>query len=177
MGSVTSARNLRPSIGPPALVLGDREAPRRVDEALGRVLEAFPSAAYVVHGTTIHPANAVARERLAVDPTSLSGRLVYAAAHDRTPEGYAWISVEEGFVALEQERAVDTRWARKVARWELSRRQEEVLRGLLDGLSNAEIARSLGCKPRTVESHVAAIRERADARSRLELVAAYWAEG
>jgi hypothetical protein len=28
-----------------------------------------------------------------------------------------------------------------------------------------------------VESHVAAIRERADARSRLELVAAYWAEG
>ena len=176
MGSVVSARDLRPATNTAMLVVGNGEAPRRVDEALGRVLEAFPSAAYVVRGTTIHPANAVARERLAVDHASLARRLVYAAAHDRNPDGYAWISVEEGFVALEQERAADTRWERTVTRWGLSQRQAEVLRGLLDGLSNAEIARTLGCKPRTVESHVAAIRQRADASSRLEVVAAYWAE-
>lgn len=177
MGSFASVHDQRFGIGTSAKVAGDRESPWRIDEALGRVLEVFPNAAYVVHGTSVYPANAIAREQLAVDDAALSCRLLDAAAHHCEPEGYVWISLEEGFVALEQARAVDARWERIVARWGLSRRQAEVLRGLVDGQSNAEIARSLGCRPRTVESHVAAILERADTSSRLELVSAYWSEG
>jgi LuxR family transcriptional regulator, regulator of acetate metabolism len=60
--------------------------------------------------------------------------------------------------------------------WRLSPRQADVLGGLVSGLSNADIAGQLGCRPRTVETHVAAILQRADAHSRLELVAAYWSD-
>lgn len=47
----------------------------------------------------------------------------------------------------------------------LSVRQLQVLRGLLEGGSNKQIARDLGISPRTVETHRRCLMERLEART------------
>lgn len=58
--------------------------------------------------------------------------------------------------------------------WHLTPRHVEVLHALVLGNSNREIAERLGCRPKTVEAHVTALLERADAESRLAVVSAFW---
>jgi DNA-binding CsgD family transcriptional regulator len=60
------------------------------------------------------------------------------------------------------------------ARWALTPRHLDVLRGLVHGHSNREIAQTLRCTLRTVEAHMTALLERCDAPSRLALVATFW---
>jgi len=57
-------------------------------------------------------------------------------------------------------------------RWELSARQAQVLGWLVQGASNARIGAELGISDRTVESHVAAILDKAQVGSRAALVSA-----
>lgn len=52
-----------------------------------------------------------------------------------------------------------------------TRRQREILRHVADGLSNAEIAFTLGISRRTVEKHIEAIHMKAGTGSRPRLVA------
>lgn len=49
-------------------------------------------------------------------------------------------------------------------------------RPLLTQVHNAEVAERLGCTVRTVETHLTALLDRADASSRLEIVAAFWTD-
>jgi DNA-binding CsgD family transcriptional regulator len=56
------------------------------------------------------------------------------------------------------------------ARWRFTKRQREVLALVVAGLSNAAIARELGCVERTVELHVSALLDRAVVDSRAGLV-------
>lgn len=52
----------------------------------------------------------------------------------------------------------------------LTPRQREIVLALSQGLTSKEIARRLGVQPRTVEYHIAHLKQRLDARSRPELV-------
>ncbi|MEL6187876.1 MAG: response regulator transcription factor [Myxococcota bacterium] len=56
---------------------------------------------------------------------------------------------------------------------ELTRREEEVLRALALGQTNAEIGEALSIRLSTVKAHVASLMEKIDARNRVEL--AMWA--
>lgn len=57
------------------------------------------------------------------------------------------------------------------ARWQLTRRQRDVLELLVRGMANATIAATLGIGARAVESHVTALFDRAGVDSRAALVA------
>ena len=53
---------------------------------------------------------------------------------------------------------------------QLSARELDVLRGMAEGLSNKQIARSLGISEHTVKFHINAILGKLDAQSRTEAV-------
>ncbi|MFW5741360.1 MAG: helix-turn-helix transcriptional regulator [Myxococcota bacterium] len=56
-------------------------------------------------------------------------------------------------------------------RWQLTRRQTEVLDLLVRGRANKEISAELGCTPKTVELHVTALLRKSGLTSRTELMA------
>jgi DNA-binding NarL/FixJ family response regulator len=58
-----------------------------------------------------------------------------------------------------------------VARWQPTTRQADVLRYILEGLANKEIASRMGLSPRTIEVHVTALFDKAGVDSRARLVA------
>ncbi len=60
------------------------------------------------------------------------------------------------------------------AQWKLTPRQEDVLRQLVAGASNKEIADALGCSTKTVEHHVTAILRASGSQTRAEVVAKVW---
>jgi DNA-binding CsgD family transcriptional regulator len=59
-------------------------------------------------------------------------------------------------------------------RWRLTERQTETLKLLAEGCSNHEIAAALDCAVRTAEIHVGALLDKAKAKSRTGLIAAFW---
>lgn len=61
---------------------------------------------------------------------------------------------------------------RAASRWRLTPRQREVLRGVLDGKTNKEIAAALGCAEATVEVHVTALYRKSAVGNRTGLVRA-----
>ncbi len=70
--------------------------------------------------------------------------------------------------------ALGNRLAAARERWQLTPRQEELLAGLVRGCANKELAESLGCSVKTVETHMTELLRRAGADSRLSLVASFW---
>lgn len=69
-----------------------------------------------------------------------------------------------------REHSVERRAAASAQAWALTNRQAQVLALLVDGASNKEIANATGISVRTVEIHVTAILQKANASSRVELV-------
>jgi FixJ family two-component response regulator len=59
----------------------------------------------------------------------------------------------------------------------LTAREQDVLRGLVDGASNKEIARQLGISPRTIEVHRARIMEKLGAKNAADLIRMVMSEG
>lgn len=57
------------------------------------------------------------------------------------------------------------------AKWKPTQRQGEVLKYVLEGLSNKEIAEEINVSPRTVEVHVTALLDKAGVDSRSRLIA------
>jgi DNA-binding NarL/FixJ family response regulator len=72
--------------------------------------------------------------------------------------------------------STDDRLQRAAALWRLTRRQREVLGQLARGLSNKEIATSLGCAVSTVELHVSQLFRRSGVQGRAALVARFWSQ-
>jgi DNA-binding NarL/FixJ family response regulator len=64
----------------------------------------------------------------------------------------------------------DDREARRLVD-QLTPRQKEVARLLVEGLTESGVARCLGCRPNTVDRHVQQIHKRFDCHCRAELVA------
>ena len=81
---------------------------------------------------------------------------------------------EAWLVIFRRERAGETKERVDAAarRWNLTRRQAEVLELLAQGLSNRAIAQRLGCAARTIEVHVSAIIGKAGLASRTAATAA-----
>jgi DNA-binding CsgD family transcriptional regulator len=60
--------------------------------------------------------------------------------------------------------------------WALTRRQEEVLKLLVRGEANKEIATTLDCAENTVELHVTELFRKSGAPTRAKLIARFWSE-
>lgn len=58
--------------------------------------------------------------------------------------------------------------------WQLTPKQREVLKAVIEGASNKEIASDLGCAENTVESHVTKLLRQARVSSRGRLLAHFW---
>jgi DNA-binding NarL/FixJ family response regulator len=71
---------------------------------------------------------------------------------------------------------VDERLRRAAAVWQLTSRQRDVLRPLVEGASNKEIARDLTCAENTVELHVTRLFAKAGVASRGRLMARFWSQ-
>ena len=84
---------------------------------------------------------------------------------------------ERGAVGLSQRRERPDRLSRlraAVVRWRLTKREGQVLDTLSLGMSNKDLALTLGCARKTIEIHVSAILRKAGVGTRAALVAAVW---
>jgi DNA-binding CsgD family transcriptional regulator len=63
-----------------------------------------------------------------------------------------------------------TQFPRMPAAFSITHRQRQVLLGLMKGQSTKEIATWLSIQPRTIFSHIAALKQRFGTRSRTEIV-------
>lgn len=101
---------------------------------------------------------------------------ILAALEDLTPWfGMALAGAEGGgsrVAPLEVLGARRDEVGRAAARWRLTPRQVEVLRGIIEGKTNKEIAATLGCAEATVEVHVTALYRRSGLANRTGLVRA-----
>lgn len=138
------------------------------------LLEAIARPA-VVLGTCgdIEYANSAARRWLDLDPAAAMAAL--ATRHDPSTSVQVVpfaVGDARGEVVIVSDAAdVEARLAVASRRWSLTPRQAQVLEQLSKGLSNARIARQLGCAEATVEIHVSRILQRAEVDSRASLLA------
>ncbi len=98
---------------------------------------------------------------------------VHCLTRRQSPADY-WVMVgaESGFVQTVISRAnqlLQAVWAADSATW-LSRRQKQVLEGVLGNLSNKEIAASLNLSERTVKFHVSALLAKYGVSDRVSLM-------
>ena len=71
---------------------------------------------------------------------------------------------------------IDDRIGQARARWQLTRRQVEVLRSLVRGDANKDLAATLGTSLSTIEIHVTDILRKAKCESRARLLAAFYTQ-
>lgn len=157
----------------------EAESRQTTERALLEALSQVRCAAFLVGGGEVQAANELAGFALHHEGAELRRRLLGAV--DGTPDGDFKVSrlASDGrFLVMRTgvEDLVEQRLHLAVKAWGLTPRQADVLRGLVDGLGNKEIARELSCTVKTVEAHVTALLDRADADSRLSVVAAFWAD-
>jgi DNA-binding CsgD family transcriptional regulator len=153
---------------------------RLVDAAL----EAIGRAAVVVDASgNVLQANSIARALLADREGSLRETLravvrAGGAEHldwSSTPVATDSQDLEYLIVARPAKVGVTGRLAQADRRWELTRRQREVLGKLAGGNTNKLIAATLGVSVRTVEVHLTALFAKARVASRSELLVKLWA--
>jgi DNA-binding CsgD family transcriptional regulator len=164
---------------PDLSLLRSRRSFTQWEAAFELLLEQFPHAAFLVstRGEFL-AANAAGQERLRAFPELVSelhegGPLAAAECGLKWVEGghpswgfRLWLEVPPHT----SEDAVD----RAAQRWQLTRRQREVVALLLEGMSNDEMAEALQCSPRTIEVHLGTVLQKSGKESRGAVVAALW---
>lgn len=142
------------------------------------VLERRPEAGVLVVSEAFTEAHAIAFLRMGV-----KGLLPYAEvprmfreAMVQVAHGRLWVSRELvcAFVASEIRPA---RHRLSLEGQDLSRREQEVLKALLDNRSNKEIGAELHISERTAKFHVANLMRKAGVRRRSDLIAQWWQSG
>jgi DNA-binding CsgD family transcriptional regulator len=153
---------------------------RQAESALGCVLDSLANAAFIVTPEEMVGANALGRSALQAEGQQLELEIRSATRNPSRAVGFNVASIEgnRSFVVVRCGTAADIARRLQLAQsqWQLTGRQTEVLRGLVNGQSNRELADSLHCTMRTVESHMTALMERSDAISRLSLVSSFWSD-
>jgi DNA-binding CsgD family transcriptional regulator len=153
----------------------------QLEGALSRVLDTVSNSAFLVTRDTVAGANANGTASLEREGVPLRTCLLGIARGVPAPPNFETTSLGTNGQMLVIRRGLGDEVARRLEqtsrRLALTPRQTDVLRGLVDGLSNAEIAERLGCTVRTVETHLTALLDRADASSRLQIVADFWTHG
>jgi DNA-binding NarL/FixJ family response regulator len=151
------------------------EAQRSAQE-IGGALESVPAGAFVLSGSgAVLHANAAGRAMLDKDRKPIEEQLRLGGPSVQL----ARLSADSDLRLAILSSALDPtpRVVVARARWQLTRRQTEVLALVAQGLSNRAIALSLECSESTVELHVSALLEKADCESRSQLVARLWSGG
>lgn len=153
----------------------------QLESALSRVLDTVSNSAFLVTKEAVSGANASGAAALAREGPVLRECLLGIARGVTVPSNFERTPIGTDGQVLIIRRGLADETARRLGeascRFGLTPRQTDVLKGLVDGHSNAEIADRLGCTVRTVETHLTALLDRADASSRLEMVAAFWSDG
>jgi DNA-binding CsgD family transcriptional regulator len=164
---------------------GDRSRVRRSTgrtwalPALSVALEQMDGAAFVIaRDGTVLLANRAARSLLDEDEPGVAAALRKAAGSQPSP--FRVTSSEDGTVLLAvllgRSPDADGHVARVATEWCLTPREREVLRLVIAGCSNGDIAQRLELSVRTVETYIARLLERAGVRSRAELTALVFAD-
>lgn len=152
---------------------------RALETMVEETLAAVPNAAFLyskeggVRGA--NPSGKLALER---DPSGVAETVRHALDHPGPGAPYATTDLLQGrqlLISRGTELDVQARLARIQSRWKLTPRQTEVLALLVQGHSNKEIARNLGCATKTVEIHLSHLLQKAGAESRLALLSTFWA--
>jgi DNA-binding NarL/FixJ family response regulator len=143
-------------------------------------IEAIPAAAFVASaGGKVTYTNEAARRMLAADRSRTTAQLNRALRGDEgapfsvmhvTGSGKCAGQQHRLLVHRDEAQSVSARVSAAVSRWNISRRQAEVLALVIDGHGNASIATMLGIAVRTVEVHVSALFVRAEVENRSALV-------
>ncbi len=159
---------------PPAAAYVVEALPRSGSTAtvVSRIVASFPSAAICVVGETLEEAYAfpLMQQRVRGFVTYADAPAQLARAVDALSSGGFWISRTLLTRFLEATVAAKGRLAGGGAAGDLTRREQEVLTGLLQNLSNKEIAKSLGITERGVKFHVSNLLDKHQVRRRSDLI-------
>jgi DNA-binding CsgD family transcriptional regulator len=155
--------------------LGSEALARRELDAM---LEPLGAPAFLVRtGVAVAHANGAGRQLLRVEP-ELASRLRSA---DSPPPGFDLTTLASWglplhHLAVRRVPAADAaeRVAQAAHRWELTRREREVLELVVAGQSNKDIATALLCAEKTVEVHMSSLLRKSGCDNRNALAAAVW---
>jgi DNA-binding CsgD family transcriptional regulator len=147
--------------------------------ALAVALEAIPSPAFVLGPSGfVKWANRAGLHLCETQPALLES---ISAANGSGPGKFAVaplrvaIGQDHYFVILSSSmNDPESRLAAAAEKWRLTLRQTEVLRCLVHGAANKEIAFELACVEGTVELHVTALLCKAGVKTRAQLMARFW---
>jgi DNA-binding NarL/FixJ family response regulator len=174
--STATPRNADHAI--PPLYVVDACGPIQQDLAVVRQLrEESPEARVLVIGESFGPPSAIPFLRLGVKGLLSYGevRRRFAEAVGQVVHGRLWVSRDLVSAFVESVTQAAPRGLPDVARG-FSRREQEVLRGVLENRSNKEIGLELHISERTAKFHVANLLRKVGVRRRSDLVV-QWAQG
>ena len=154
-------------------VIDAHAAPRAANALIGNVLERYPNGRLIVVDQKFKEASSYALLRMGV-----KGLLTYSEAREQLVHALPLVASGGFWVPRELlSRFVDTilsgmrgRRPQAEANTELSRREKEVLEGLLENLANKEIASRLNISERTVKFHVSNLLAKFNVRRRADLI-------
>jgi DNA-binding CsgD family transcriptional regulator len=153
----------------------------RVAEAgLGGALEALGAPAFIANasGEVLH-ANASGRAIFDQSPTDTRARVRDSIARPSDADLVTRLPVsqtEDCFLVILRvfDGATEERMRAAGVRWKLTPRESEVLRGIVEGDANKEIALRLGIHEGSIERYVTGMLRKACCDSRTRLIARFW---
>lgn len=154
-----------------------------VTSALAEALEALARPAFLITDTgAVKVANTAGTHLWESDRRRTCDSLIDCARRPERAQRFSVTRVKSNdrrdhfLVIGKPDRSLETQTRTLAAaqRWQLSKRQREVLLLIVEGGTNRVIAATLGIAERTVEVHITAILDKAQVENRSELAASVW---